>query len=201
MLLELKDVEVLYDGTILALKGVSLEVLEGNVVTILGANGAGKSTILKAISGILALEKGKVNRGEVLFQGGRIDGKEPAVIARMRISLVMEGRELFRTLTVQENMRVGTLIRTDDKKVILQDMETIFRFFPRLAERRKQVAGTLSGGEQQMLAIAMALMTKPRLLLLDEPSLGLAPLVAEMVIREVKNRMPPSPCPSPISCT
>jgi branched-chain amino acid transport system ATP-binding protein len=187
MLLELKKVEVVYGGAILALKGVSLDVSQGQVVTILGANGAGKTTILKAISGILALENGKVHTGEIWYQGKRIDGREPAELARMRISLVMEGRELFRTLTVQENLKVGTLIRTDERAEILKDMETIFRFFPRLQERKKQVAGTLSGGEQQMLAIAMSLMTKPELLLLDEPSLGLAPLMAETVIQEVKN--------------
>jgi branched-chain amino acid transport system ATP-binding protein len=186
MLLEFKNVEVLYSNIILALKGVSIEVAEGSIVTILGANGAGKTTILKAISGILILENGRVNRGEVLFEGKRIDGKDPAEIARTKISLIMEGRELFRSLTVEENLRVGTLIRKDDKKKIRNDLEVILQYFPILKERNKQIAGTLSGGEQQMLVIAMALMTKPKLLLLDEPSLGLAPLVAEMVFTEVK---------------
>ncbi|OGP90439.1 MAG: ABC transporter ATP-binding protein [Deltaproteobacteria bacterium RBG_16_47_11] len=186
MLLEVKNVEVLYNNIILALKGVSLEVSEGNIVTILGANGAGKTTILKAISGILILENGRVTKGEILFEGRRMDGKDPAEIARSKISLVMEGRELFRTLTVEENLRVGTLIRKDDKKEIRRDLEIILQYFPRLEERKKQIAGTLSGGEQQMLVIARALMTKPKLLLLDEPSLGLAPLVAEMVFTEVK---------------
>jgi branched-chain amino acid transport system ATP-binding protein len=186
MLLEVKNVEVLYNNIILALKGVSLEVSEGNIVTILGANGAGKTTILKAISGILILENGRVTKGEILFEGKKIDGKDPAEIARSKISLVMEGRELFRTLTVEENLRVGTLIRKDDKKEIRRDLEIILQYFPRLEERKKQIAGTLSGGEQQMLVIARALMTKPKLLLLDEPSLGLAPLVAEMVFTEVK---------------
>jgi branched-chain amino acid transport system ATP-binding protein len=186
MLLEVKNVEVLYNNIILALKGVSLEVSEGNIVTILGANGAGKTTILKAISGILILENGRVTKGEILFEGRRLDGKDPAEIARSKISLVMEGRELFRTLTVEENLRVGTLIRKDDKKEIRRDLKIILQYFPRLEERKKQIAGTLSGGEQQMLVIARALMTKPKLLLLDEPSLGLAPLVAEMVFTEVK---------------
>jgi branched-chain amino acid transport system ATP-binding protein len=186
MLLEVKNVEVLYNNIILALKGVSLEVSEGNIVTILGANGAGKTTILKAISGILILENGRVTKGEILFEGKKIDGKDPAEIARSKISLVMEGRELFRTLTVEENLRVGTLIRKDDKKEIRRDLEIILQYFPRLEERKKQIAGTLSGGEQQMLVIARALMTKPKLLLLDEPSLGLAPLVAETVFTEVK---------------
>ncbi len=186
MLLEVKNVEVLYNNIILALKGVSLEVSEGNIVTILGANGAGKTTILKAISGILILENGRVTKGEILFEGRRMDGRDPAEIARSKISLVMEGRELFRTLTVEENLRVGTLIRKDDKREIRRDLEIILEYFPRLEERKKQIAGTLSGGEQQMLVIARALMTKPKLLLLDEPSLGLAPLVAEMVFTEVK---------------
>ncbi len=186
MLLEVKNVEVLYNNIILALKGVSLEVSEGNIVTILGANGAGKTTILKAISGILILENGRVTKGEILFGGKKIDGKDPAEIARSKISLVMEGRELFRTLTVEENLRVGTLIRKDDKKEIRRDLEIIFQYFPRLEERKKQIAGTLSGGEQQMLVIARALMTRPKLLLLDEPSLGLAPLIAETVFTEVK---------------
>jgi len=168
MLLEFKDVEVLYSNVILALKGVSLEVSEGNIVTILGANGAGKTTILKAISGVLILEM------------------DPAEIARSRISLVMEGREIFRSLTVEENLRVGTLMRVEDKKEIRRDLELILSYFPRLQERKGQVAGTLSGGEQQMLVIAMALMTRPKLLLLDEPSLGLAPLMAEFVMNEVK---------------
>jgi len=187
MLLEFKNVEVLYSNIILALKGVSIEVAEGSIVTILGANGAGKTTILKAISGILILENGRVNKGEVLFEGKRIDGKDPAEIARTKISLIMEGREFFRSLTVEENLRVGTLIRKDDKKKIRNDLEVILQYFPILKERNRQIAGTLSGGEQQMLVIAMALMTKPKLLLLDEPSLGLAPLVAELVFKEVKN--------------
>jgi branched-chain amino acid transport system ATP-binding protein len=186
MLLEFKNVEVLYNNVILALKGVSLEVSEGNIVTILGANGAGKTTILKSISGLLLLENGKVSNGEILFEGRRIDGRDPSELARSKISLVMEGRGLFRSLTVEENLKVGTLIRKDDKREIQKDLETIFQYFPRLKERKKQVSGTLSGGEQQMLVISMALMTKPKLLLLDEPSLGLAPLMAEVVFGEVE---------------
>lgn len=186
MLLQVKNIEVLYSNVILALKGVSLEVSEGSIVTILGANGAGKTTILKAISGILALENGRVTKGEILFEGRKIDGKDPAEIARSKISLVMEGRELFRTLTVEENLKVGTLIRKDDKKEIRRDFEVIFQYFPILEKRTKQIAGTLSGGEQQMLVIARAMMTKPNLLLLDEPSLGLAPLIAETVFEVIK---------------
>jgi branched-chain amino acid transport system ATP-binding protein len=186
MLLEFKNIEVFYSNVILALKGVSLEVGEGNIVTILGSNGAGKTTILKAISGVLMLENGRVNKGEIRFEGRRIDGMNPAEIARAKISLVMEGRELFRSLTVEENLRVGTLMRRDDQKEIRRDLELILSYFPRLKERKGQVAGTLSGGEQQMLVISMALMTRPKLLLLDEPSLGLAPMMAESVMSEVK---------------
>lgn len=187
MLLEFRNIEVLYNNVILALKGVTIEVSEGNIVTILGANGAGKTTILKAVSGILTIENGKVSNGEILFEGKRIENKNPAEIARSKISLVMEGRELFRTLTVEENLKVGTLIRKDNKKEIRNDLEVIFQHFPILKERKRQIAGTLSGGEQQMLVISMALMTKPKLLLLDEPSLGLAPIVAELVFSEVEN--------------
>jgi branched-chain amino acid transport system ATP-binding protein len=186
MLLECKDIEVLYSNVILALKGVSLEVSEGGIVTILGANGAGKSTILKAISGVLLLENGRVRKGEILFEGRRIDGMDPSEMARRKISLVMEGRELFRSLTVEENLKVGTLVRRDEPKEIRRDLEIILSYFPILKERKGQLAGTLSGGEQQMLVIGMALMTRPKLLLLDEPSLGLAPLMAESVMNEVK---------------
>jgi branched-chain amino acid transport system ATP-binding protein len=187
MLLEVKNIEVFYNNVILALKGVTIEVSEGNIVTILGANGAGKTTILKAISGILTIENGKVSNGEILFEGKRIENGDPAEIARSKISLVMEGRELFRTLTVEENLKVGTLIRKDNKKEIRNDLEVIFQYFPILKERKRQIAGTLSGGEQQMLVISVALMTKPKLLLLDEPSLGLAPLIAELVFGAVEN--------------
>jgi len=187
MLLEVKNIEVFYNNVILALKGVTIEVSEGNIVTILGANGAGKTTILKAVSGILTIENGKVSNGEILFEGKRIENEDPAEIARSKISLVMEGRELFRTLTVEENLKVGTLIRKDNKKEIRNDLEVIFQYFPILKERKRQIAGTLSGGEQQMLVISVALMTKPKLLLLDEPSLGLAPIIAELVFGAVEN--------------
>lgn len=186
MLLEFKDVEILYSNIILALKGVTLEVSEGSIVSILGSNGAGKSTILKAISGLLALENGRASRGEIYFQGRRITETGPAEIARSGISLVMEGRALFRSLTVEENLKVGTLMRQDGKRKVLEDLHTVLEYFPVLKERKRQTAGTLSGGEQQMLVISMALMTKPKLLLLDEPSLGLAPLLSEHVFEAVK---------------
>ena len=185
-MLEFKDVEIRYSNIILALKGVTLEVSEGNIVSILGSNGAGKTTILKAISGLLALENGRASRGEIYFEGRRIDGMAPAKIARSGISLVMEGRALFRSLTVEENLKVGTLMRKDGKRKVREDLETVLKFFPVLKERKRQIAGTLSGGEQQMLVISMALMTKPKLLLLDEPSLGLAPLMSEHVFEAVK---------------
>lgn len=186
MLLEVKDVEILYSNIILALKGVSLEVAEGNIVSILGSNGAGKSTILKAISGLLVLENGRTSRGEIYFQGRRINGLDPAEVARSGISLVMEGRALFRSLTVEENLKVGTLMRKDGNRKVREDLETVLEYFPVLKERKRQIAGTLSGGEQQMLVISMALMTKPKILLLDEPSLGLAPLMSEHVFEAVK---------------
>ncbi len=186
MLLKCKNVEVLYGDIILALKGISLEVAERNVVSILGANGAGKSTLLRSISGLLSLEGGRVRAGEICFEGKRIDGVEPSQVARSGISMVMEGRGLFRTLSVEENLKVGTLMRKDGGKKIREDLDAIFQIFPVFKERRVQIAGTMSGGEQQMLSIAMAMMTKPKLLLLDEPSLGLAPLVSEQVFEAVK---------------
>jgi branched-chain amino acid transport system ATP-binding protein len=186
MLLHYKNVEVLYNNIILALKGVTLEVTEGMIVTILGANGAGKSTILKSISGLLSLEGGRVSNGEIMFEGKRIDGVEPSMIARSRISMVVEGRGLFRSLNVEENLRVGTLMRKDGRKKIREDFDVIFQIFPVLKDRRMQISGTMSGGEQQMLCIAMGMMTKPKLLLLDEPSLGLAPIISEQVFEAIK---------------
>jgi branched-chain amino acid transport system ATP-binding protein len=186
MLLELKDAEVRYSNIILALKGVTVQVPEGNIVSLLGPNGAGKSTVLKSISGLLALENGRLSRGEIIFEGKRIDGMAPAKVARSGISQVMEGREIFRSLTVEENLKVGCLMRKDGKSHVRDDLETVLEYFPVLKARKRQIAGTLSGGEQQMLAISMALMTKPKILLLDEPSLGLAPLMSEQVFEAIK---------------
>jgi branched-chain amino acid transport system ATP-binding protein len=186
MLLKYMNVEVLYNNIILALKGVTLEVAEGSIVSILGANGAGKSTILRSISGLLSLEGGRISSGEIYFEGKRIDGMEPSQVARSRISMVVEGRGLFRSLSVEENLKVGTLMRKDGKKKIREDLDVVFQIFPVLKERRMQISGTMSGGEQQMLCIAMGMMTKPKLLLLDEPSLGLAPIVSEQVFEAVK---------------
>ena len=175
-MLELKSIESYY-GKIQALKGITLEVPEGGIVAILGANGAGKSTTLKTISGLL-----QPRRGEILFQGQSIHKKEPHEIVRMGICQVPEGRDIFMGLTVQENLKMGAFTR-NNTKAVQNDMERIYRSFPILSERAKQQAGTLSGGEQQMLAIARGLMSNPRLMLLDEPSLGLAPLMVEEIFR------------------
>jgi len=175
-MLELKAIESYY-GKIQALKGITLEVPEGGIVAILGANGAGKSTTLKTISGLI-----QPRRGQILFQGQSIDKREPHQIVRMGICQVPEGRDIFMGLTVQENLKMGAFTRKD-AKAIQNDLERIYRSFPILKERAKQQAGTLSGGEQQMLAIARGLMSNPKLMLLDEPSLGLAPLMVEEIFR------------------
>jgi branched-chain amino acid transport system ATP-binding protein len=175
-MLELKSIESYY-GKIQALKGISLEVPEGGIVAILGANGAGKSTTLKTISGLI-----QPLRGQILFQGQSIHKKEPHQIVRMGICQVPEGRDIFMGLTVQENLKMGAFTR-NDAKAIQNDLEQIFQSFPILKERARQQAGTLSGGEQQMLAIARGLMSNPKLMLLDEPSLGLAPLMVEEIFR------------------
>ena len=175
-MLEIKAIESYY-GKIQALKGITLEVPEGEIVAILGANGAGKSTTLKTISGLI-----QPRRGEILFQGQAIDKREPHQIVRLGICQVPEGRDIFMGLTVQENLKMGAFTRKD-AKAIQNDLERIYLSFPILKERAKQQAGTLSGGEQQMLAIARGLMSNPKLMLLDEPSLGLAPLMVEEIFR------------------
>jgi branched-chain amino acid transport system ATP-binding protein len=175
-MLELKSIESYY-GKIQALKGIDLEVPEGGIVAILGANGAGKSTTLKTISGLI-----QPLRGQILFQGQSIHKKEPHQIVRMGICQVPEGRDIFMGLTVQENLKMGAFTR-NDAKAIQNDMERIYQSFPILKERARQQAGTLSGGEQQMLAIARGLMSNPKLMLLDEPSLGLAPLMVEEIFK------------------
>ena len=178
MVLKLIDVVAQY-GPIRALQGISIDVPAGQVVTILGANGAGKSTTLRAISGLI-----RPSTGTIEFDGKRIDGRSPESIVELGISHAPEGRQIFTQLTVLENLRLGSYARRD-KKAVKSDLEEVFAYFPRLRERTKQVAGTLSGGDQQMLAIGRALMARPRLLLLDEPSLGLAPLLVRDIFRIV----------------
>jgi branched-chain amino acid transport system ATP-binding protein len=180
-MLKIIDIDVFY-GNIHALKGVSLEINEGEIVTLIGANGAGKSTLLKTISGLL-----KPKKGEVSFEGGSIAGKVAQAIVKKGISHVPEGRRIFAGMTVEENLELGAYLRKD-KQGIREDFEKVYQLFPRLLERKKQQAGTLSGGEQQMLAMGRALMARPRLLLLDEPSMGLAPLLVKTIfdiIREI----------------
>ena len=179
-ILALNNVEVIYDQVILVLRGLSLAVGEGEIVALLGSNGAGKSTMLKAISGLLPSEDGEITQGEIVYEGKRIDSRDAAEIVRLGISQVTEGRRVFEHLTAEENLRAGAYSRRRNGS--LQDeLELVFTYFPPLYERRRQAAGYLSGGEQQMLAIGRALMASPKLLMLDEPSLGLAPrLVAEI---------------------
>jgi branched-chain amino acid transport system ATP-binding protein len=175
-MLSVNNVEVVYSDVILVLRGVSLQVAEGQMVALLGANGAGKTTTLKAISGLLGTELGEVTRGSIEFNGTRIDGRPPDEIVRLGIVQVMEGRRLFEHLTVEENLRVGALVR-QDSAAVERDLERVYEYFPRLKELRHKISGYLSGGEQQMLVIGRGLMGRPSLMLLDEPSLGLAPLL------------------------
>ncbi|EIT84753.1 branched-chain amino acid ABC transporter ATP-binding protein [Fictibacillus macauensis ZFHKF-1] len=178
-MLSIEDVQVFY-GNIRALEGVSLHVKQGEIVTLIGANGAGKSTLLKTVSGLL-----KPKKGRVLLEGKEIGGKAAQLIVKKGISHVPEGRRVFANMTVEENLQLGAYLRKD-KEGLKQDYEKVYSLFPRLLERLKQQAGTLSGGEQQMLAMGRALMAKPRLLLLDEPSMGLAPLLVKTIFRIIE---------------
>jgi branched-chain amino acid transport system ATP-binding protein len=177
-LLSVHNIEVVYDKVILVLRGLSLEVPKGAIVALLGANGAGKSTTLKAISGLLKTEDGEITRGDVVFDGERINDVAPDRIVRRGIFQVMEGRRIIADMTVLENLRLGAFTRRDGE--IRQDIERVYEFFPRLKERTG-LAGYLSGGEQQMLAIGRALMARPKLILMDEPSMGLSPLLVKEV--------------------
>ena len=179
MLLELQDVHVHYNK-VAALKGVSMAVPEDGIVTIIGANGAGKSTTLRAISGLT-----RISSGQIRFAGERIDHLPPDKIVARGIAHVPEGRRIFPDLTVEENLRTGAFLR-NDKTAIERDLQEVYGRFPRLAERRRQWAKTMSGGEQQMVAIGRALMSKPRLLLMDEPSMGLAPVIIQEIARIIK---------------
>ncbi len=182
-MLRLANVEVVYDDVILVLKGLSLEVPKGQVVALLGSNGAGKSTTLKAVAGLLPSEHGEVTEGNIVYRGKRITRSNPAEIVRLGISLVMEGRRVFEHLTVHENLTTGAYTR---RSGVAEDLDLVYGFFPRLRDRRTQQAGYLSGGEQQMLAIGRSLMSKPKLMMLDEPSLGLAPLLVEEIFGRIK---------------
>jgi branched-chain amino acid transport system ATP-binding protein len=184
-MLQLNNIQVIYSDVILVLKGLSLQVSAGQIVALLGANGAGKTTTLKAISGLLKTEGGQVTDGSIEFEGRRVDGLDPEAICRLGLVQVMEGRKVLESLTVEENLRIGGYTRRDADGA-RQDMQLIYEYFPRLVERRHQLAGYLSGGEQQMLVIGRALMAKPRLLLLDEPSLGLAPLLVREIFEIIQ---------------
>ena len=182
-LLSVRNIEVVYDKVILVLRGLSLEVPKGAIVALLGANGAGKSTTLKAISGLLKTEDGEVIRGEIVFDGERIDGIDPDKIVRRGIFQVMEGRRIISDMTSIENLKLGAFTRTDNE--VGADIDMVFRYFPRLKERTG-LAGYLSGGEQQMLAIGRALMARPKMILMDEPSMGLSPLLVKEVFAIIK---------------
>ena len=184
-LLEVRRIEVIYDGAILAVADVSLTVAPGEIVALLGANGAGKSTTLKAISGLVVADRALVSRGEIRFRGEDITGIAPNLLATHGIVHVLEGRHVFGHLTVEENLRTGAFLRRLGRREIERDLEEIYGYFPRLRTKRKTPAGLTSGGEQQMLAIGRALLTRPALVLLDEPSMGLAPIIVEEIFEIV----------------
>ena len=184
--LSVNNIEVIYDHVILVLKGVSLEVPEEGIVALLGANGAGKTTTLKSISNLLASERGVVTKGAIDYQGNRIEALTPNVLVKRGVIQVMEGRHCFEHLTVEENLLTGAYTRGGDRKGVADDLELVYNYFPRLKERFKSLAGYISGGEQQMVAIGRALMARPKLMLLDEPSMGLAPQLVEEIFEIVK---------------
>jgi branched-chain amino acid transport system ATP-binding protein len=182
-LLEINNIEVIYEDVILVLRGLSLSVGEGRVVALLGSNGAGKSTTLKAVAGLLSSEHGEVTQGSIVYRGKAITRQNPAEIVKQGVTLVMEGRRVFEHLTVHENLMAGAYTRGGPSG---EDLDMVYGYFPKLKERRTQQAGYLSGGEQQMLAIGRALMSKPQLIMLDEPSLGLAPLLVAEIFDRIK---------------
>jgi branched-chain amino acid transport system ATP-binding protein len=179
-MLSVNNIEVVYDNVVLVLKGVSLEVQAGTITTLLGANGAGKTTTLKAISGVLGTERGNITKGSITFGDRRIDGMRPFDVTRIGISQVFEGRRVFEHLTAEENLIAGGHVQRE-ARMMRRGIELVYTYFPLLKERRHQLSGYLSGGEQQMLAIGRALMSEPKLMLLDEPSLGLAPMLVEEI--------------------
>jgi branched-chain amino acid transport system ATP-binding protein len=184
-MLTLNNVEVIYDGVILVLKGVSLSVAQGGITTLLGANGAGKSTTLKAISGLLRSERGEVTKGSIELAGERIDRLLPHEVVKRGVVQVFEGRRVFEHLTVEENLIAGAHVQ-GDRRVVAAGIQRVYEYFPRLRERRQVQSGYLSGGEQQMLVIGRALMSRPQVVLLDEPSLGLAPMLVEEIFEIVQ---------------
>lgn len=185
-ILSVNNIEVIYDHVILVLKGVSLEVPEGGIVALLGANGAGKSTTLKAISNLLHAERGEVTKGAILFEGETVQALTPNDLVKRGVIQVMEGRHCFEHLTVEENLLTGAYTRRDGRAAIQRDLDLVYDYFPRLRERRTSQAGYTSGGEQQMTAIGRALMARPKMILLDEPSMGLAPQLVETIFETVK---------------
>jgi branched-chain amino acid transport system ATP-binding protein len=185
-LLEISNIEVIYNHVILVLKGVSLTVPKGGIVAILGANGAGKTTTLKAISNLLHAERGEVTKGNIKLNGEEIQNLSPTDLVKKGCIQVMEGRHCFGHLTIEENLMTGAFTRTDGRAAIAADLEMVYNYFPRLRERRKSLAGYTSGGEQQMCAIGRALMSRPSTILLDEPSMGLAPQLVEEIFEIVK---------------
>ena len=186
-LLAVNNVEVVYDHVILVLRGVSLELTRGQIVALLGANGAGKTTTLKAVSNLLEAERGAVTKGSITFDGARVDQLSPSALVRRGVIQVMEGRHCFGHLTVEENLLTGAYTRGVSRAEIRTDLERVYSYFPRLRDRRKAVAGFTSGGEQQMTAVGRALMARPTLILLDEPSMGLAPQIVEEILGIVRS--------------
>jgi branched-chain amino acid transport system ATP-binding protein len=186
-LLEVNGIEVIYNHVILVLKGVSLAVPDGGIVALLGGNGAGKTTTLKAISNLLRAERGEVTKGTVEFRGERVDRMSPSDLVKRGVVQVMEGRHCFAHLTVEDNLLTGAYTRSAPRSEIRADLERVYEFFPRLKQRRGALAGYTSGGEQQMTAIGRALMARPRMILLDEPSMGLAPQIVEEIFEIVGN--------------
>ena len=184
--LDVSNIEVVYNNIILVLRGVSLSVEKGGITALLGGNGAGKSTTLKSISNLLRSERGEVTKGSIAYNGDNIKDLNPADMVRRGVIQVMEGRHCFEHLTVEENLLTGAYTRSDGRAAVGQDMEMVYNYFPRLKERRKSQAGYTSGGEQQMVAIGRALMAKPSMILLDEPSMGLAPQLVEEIFGIVK---------------
>jgi branched-chain amino acid transport system ATP-binding protein len=180
-LLSVNNIEVVYDHVILVLKGVSLDVPEGGIVALLGANGAGKTTTLKAISNLLKAERGEVTKGSIAYDGARVDRLDPSTLVKRGVVQVMEGRHSFGHLTCEENLLTGAYTRQDGRAAIQRDLDLVYTYFPRLAERRYAKAGYVSGGEQQMMVIGRALMARPKLILLDEPSMGLAPQLVKEI--------------------